>query len=416
MIISRAFWVDKRLFFWFTTRSVSDSSAPEKARKEHLQDMNFIVALLVVGIAVFALAVHYRWVFKYSAGLLPLSGDPVTYGHLDIIKRAAKMCHILYVVIGVNPGKKPLFSPDERVNFAKRLIEEAGISNVVVLSYAGLQIDLSAKLLCKVVFRGVRNAKDKDFETEQAMMSALCEPGFYGKIRFLRSRSRWNNVSSTVVREYARYGSVVNQWTAAFIEKALYARLGWWRVRIMIMNGENLTTETSALASKIVAALRERGLKAHHLSFKDLRDAFLTEKSPAAEEFRTWLSQTFGRAFGYRGDVTIELIDSKIDDPAFWQYRQEFDARLREHVSRLYREALAERKGILIFTWSPSSYTEGMGIKTSIMLHNCLCLRANDNPDKNYLDMAIAAILDGAPTDFLEGAKLPKPTTSSITP
>jgi pantetheine-phosphate adenylyltransferase len=99
----------------------------------------------------------------------------VTFGHLDVIARARRLFDGLVVAIGRNPGKTPLFSPDERVEMASALLRDAaqpspaGECPVSVRSFAGLTVDFAREVGAAVIIRGVRNLSDLQYEVQQAV-------------------------------------------------------------------------------------------------------------------------------------------------------------------------------------------------------------------------------------------------------
>jgi pantetheine-phosphate adenylyltransferase len=106
--------------------------------------------------------------------LYPGSFDPITYGHLDVITRGRILFDELIVAVGRNPGKDPLFSPDERVEMVQALIADMIKQNpkgapVSVRPFAGLTVDFARQVNATVLLRGVRNLSDLQYEVQQAV-------------------------------------------------------------------------------------------------------------------------------------------------------------------------------------------------------------------------------------------------------
>jgi pantetheine-phosphate adenylyltransferase len=104
----------------------------------------------------------------------PGSFDPITYGHLDVIARGRRLFDELVVAVGRNPGKDPLFSPEERVAMAQTLVselvaKEPGLAVVRVQSFAGLTVDFARSVKATALLRGVRNLSDLQYEVQQAV-------------------------------------------------------------------------------------------------------------------------------------------------------------------------------------------------------------------------------------------------------
>ncbi len=132
----------------------------------------------------------------------PGSFDPVTLGHVDIIKRSSKMFDRVVVGVLVNTQKKPLFSLDERVNMLKDVLSD--VDNVSVESFDGLLVDFVKQQGSNVIVRGLRALTDFDVEMQMAQSNRLVAPDV--DTVFLATSLEYAYLSSSVVKEYARYG------------------------------------------------------------------------------------------------------------------------------------------------------------------------------------------------------------------
>lgn len=104
--------------------------------------------------------------------IYPGSFDPITYGHLDVIARGRKLFDELIVAVGTNPGKDQLFSPGERVEMIRLLLDApgaAGLAPVRVQAFTGLTVDFAREAGANVILRGVRNLSDLQYEVQQAV-------------------------------------------------------------------------------------------------------------------------------------------------------------------------------------------------------------------------------------------------------
>lgn len=133
--------------------------------------------------------------------IYPGSFDPVTLGHFDIIKRSAAMFD--QVIIGVlnNTAKTPLFSLDERVNMLKDTV--SGLDNVSVESFQGLLVDFARLKNSNTIIRGLRALTDFDFEMQMAQSNRTVAPDV--DTVFLSTSVQYSYLSSSIVKEYARY-------------------------------------------------------------------------------------------------------------------------------------------------------------------------------------------------------------------
>ena len=142
-----------------------------------------------------------------SSAIYPGSFDPVTLGHLDVIKRSAEMFD--EVIIGVlnNTSKTPLFSVKERVNMLSEVVSD--IPNVRVESQGGLLIDFARQNGVKTIIRGLRAVTDFEYELQIAQSNRKVAPEI--DTVFLTTSIEYAYLSSSIVKEYARYGVDVTQ-------------------------------------------------------------------------------------------------------------------------------------------------------------------------------------------------------------
>ena len=139
--------------------------------------------------------------------IYPGSFDPITLGHLDIIKRSSVLFDEIVILVLYNSEKNALFSIDERVSMVKELTKN--FSNIVVLSYEGLLIDFAKEENVNIIIRGMRAGKDFDYELQLAWINKEKYPDI--ETVFLTSSLRYAYLSSTVVKEFASYhGDISN--------------------------------------------------------------------------------------------------------------------------------------------------------------------------------------------------------------
>ncbi len=138
-------------------------------------------------------------------GIFPGSFDPVTLGHLDLIRRSAALVDRLVVGVLVNYAKKSLFSPEERVKMIQ--IITADIPNVEVVTFSGLTVDYCREHGITVMFRGVRGMADMEYEMQLAQNNRMLYPE--AETVFLAADSRYASVSSSGAKELAVFGSRV---------------------------------------------------------------------------------------------------------------------------------------------------------------------------------------------------------------
>ena len=137
--------------------------------------------------------------------LCPGTFDPVTNGHVDIVQRGAALFDRVVVAVVENPGKEPLFSVAERVEMLREAL--SGLGNVEVESFSGLLVDHARSRGVGVIVKGLRAVSDFDYELQMAQMNR-----HLGEVEtcFVPTSPRWSYLSSSLVKEVARYGGDVS--------------------------------------------------------------------------------------------------------------------------------------------------------------------------------------------------------------
>ena len=148
----------------------------------------------------------------------PGSFDPVTYGHLDIIKRASEIFDVLIVSVLNNKGKTPLFSVEERVKILKEATKE--LPNVQVDSFSGLLIDYAAENDLHIAVRGLRAITDFEYELQIAQTNRKLSNGTLDTI-FLTTSLEYAYLSSSSVKEIAYFGGDISQCVPDFVAKKI---------------------------------------------------------------------------------------------------------------------------------------------------------------------------------------------------
>ena len=151
-----------------------------------------------------------------KTAVYPGSFDPVTLGHLDIIRRSARVFDRLIVGVLCNDAKNPLFSVDERVSMLRELTKD--MPNVVVTSFDGLMIDYMKQIDANIVIRGLRAVTDFEYELQIAQVNHVEAPEL--ETIFLTTNLKYSYLSSSVVKEFASYGADISKFVPAqFIDR-----------------------------------------------------------------------------------------------------------------------------------------------------------------------------------------------------
>lgn len=149
--------------------------------------------------------------------LYPGSFDPITFGHLDIITRAARLYDELVVAVVKNPNKTPLFSLDERSELIAK--STASLPNVSVQQFEGLTIDFATAVGADVIVRGLRAVSDFEFEFKMSQMNKTLTPEV--ETVFMMAALDYQFLSSNVVKEVARYDGDVSKAVPAHVALAM---------------------------------------------------------------------------------------------------------------------------------------------------------------------------------------------------
>ncbi len=157
-----------------------------------------------------------------SKAIYPGSFDPVTLGHVDIIRRAAKMFDSLTVSVLNNSEKTPLFSVDERVKMLREVCKD--ITNVNIDSFSGLTADYALKSGTDVIIRGLRAITDFEYELQMAQTNRKILPTL--DTVFLTTSLEYAYLSSSIVREVASYGGDIHEFVTPDIAEKVYSKLG----------------------------------------------------------------------------------------------------------------------------------------------------------------------------------------------
>lgn len=136
----------------------------------------------------------------------PGSFDPCTNGHLDIIHRSAKLFDKVIVAVLINSSKNPLFSVEERIELLKKAT--ADCKNVEICSFSGLLVDFLKEINSTVVIKGIRAVSDFEYEFQMALTNKALYPKL--ETLFLHSAQEYMFLSSSVVKEVAKYGGALD--------------------------------------------------------------------------------------------------------------------------------------------------------------------------------------------------------------
>ena len=155
-----------------------------------------------------------------TRAMYPGTFDPFTNGHEDLVRRACRLFERVVVAIGANPGKTPIFTLEQRIDMARRVL--ADVPNVEVASYTGLTVEFAEQRELDVIVRGLRAVSDFEFEFQLATMNRHLSKTV--ETVFLTPPETFNFVSSTLIREIASFGGDVREFVHPLVAEALATR------------------------------------------------------------------------------------------------------------------------------------------------------------------------------------------------
>ena len=145
--------------------------------------------------------------------IYPGSFDPVTYGHLDVIRRSARLVDELIIGVLNNKAKSPLFSVEERVRMLEEITKE--MPNVRIFPFEGLLVDFARKMKADLVIRGLRAITDFEYELQMAQTNHKLEPEL--ETVFLTTSLEYSYLSSSTVKEVAAFGGDISRFVPEIV-------------------------------------------------------------------------------------------------------------------------------------------------------------------------------------------------------
>ncbi len=149
--------------------------------------------------------------------IYPGTFDPITYGHLDVLARAARLFDHVTVAVAHNPEKAPLFTADQRIAMLRPNIE--GMPNVSLAMFGGLLGDFARSLGAQAIIRGLRALSDFEFEFNMALTNRHLQPQI--ETIFVMPNEQYSYTSSSLVRQVAKYGGDVGYFVPANVAAEL---------------------------------------------------------------------------------------------------------------------------------------------------------------------------------------------------
>lgn len=140
-----------------------------------------------------------------ATALYPGSFDPVTMGHLDVIKRSARIFDHVFVAVAVNSNKVPVFSTEQRIKYLQAVTRD--LANVEVVTFNGLLVEAAKKYNARIIIKGLRAISDFEFEFQMALMNKKLSQDV--ETLFIATNTSYSYLSSSLVKEVARLGGCI---------------------------------------------------------------------------------------------------------------------------------------------------------------------------------------------------------------
>lgn len=153
------------------------------------------------------------------------SFDPITNGHLDVLRAGARFCDRIVVGIGVNPGKTAMFSVEEKADLIARCTKSFAASSgckILTTTFSGLSVDAAKNVGATILLRGLRDGTDLDYEMQMAGMNSAMAPGV--QTIFVPASPQVRHITATLVRQIAAMGGNVSAFAPREVVSALKAK------------------------------------------------------------------------------------------------------------------------------------------------------------------------------------------------
>lgn len=272
-----------------------------------------------------------------SIAIYALSGDPITFGHLDIIERTSKLFEKVIVAIGYNPDKKYLFSIEERANIAKESLDH--LSNIEVKYFEGLLVDFAYQEKASVIIRGVRNSNDFEFEfnINQVNQTQLELETF-----LLFANERLGHISSSNVKALQKENGFIHEYVPLPVKVALEDRISGQK--IIGVTGL-MGSGKSWISEQLESYSKDKEVEVHNIDLDVLAKEISTSTKAGYVAIQDKIEEYFGTMD--RAVIGKKVFDTSIpfkDNKAL----QFINNVYKDAIMIELRKALRGKKGIIL--------------------------------------------------------------------
>lgn len=224
-----------------------------------------------------------------TKAIYAFSGDPITYGHVNIIERSAKTFDNVVVGIGINPDKKYMFNLEERTEMAKKAL--ANMPSVNVDSFKGLLVDYAYENNIPVIVKGVRNSADFDYENVLHQIGESQKLGI--ETHMLFARPELAHISSSTVKAIQREQGLVHEYVPLNVKQNLEARIS--KQYIIGVSGE-IGSGKSYVSQKFERLSKKKDILLHNIELDYIGHKILGDlKQPVYQKTRDKIAKIFGK-------------------------------------------------------------------------------------------------------------------------
>lgn len=155
--------------------------------------------------------------------IIPGSFDPITHGHLDIIKRSSKIFDEVIVAILINPDKKYFFDLNERIRMINEIVAEEELFNVKVDSFSGLLVNYAKKVNSNIIVRGLRAVSDFEYEMQLTSMNKSLDDNI--ETFYMMTNTKYSFISSSIIKGVSGFGADLTKFVPSIVAEELEKKI-----------------------------------------------------------------------------------------------------------------------------------------------------------------------------------------------